>query len=121
LNYVHFRLSPDVTIAIGARVKQPKEQMLTEPTELKAINQQPGGDEVEAYERLLGNAIVGDTTVYARQDSVDAAWSIVQPVLEPSTPLHEYDPGTWGSAEAAELAANVGGWHCPVCAEPTAR
>ena len=117
-NYLRFRLSPDVTIAIGARVKRPGEEMLTEPTELKVVNRSRG-DEMDAYERLLGDAMEGDATLFARQDSVEAAWAIVQPILETSTPLHEYDPGSWGPEQAAQLAADVGGWHCPICAERT--
>ncbi len=117
-NYLRFRLSPDVTIAIGARVKEPGEQMATQPTELKVVNQ-PRGDEMDAYERLLGDAMEGDATLFARQDAVEAAWAIVQPILESSTPLHQYEPGTWGPEQAARLAADVGGWHCPMCAERT--
>ncbi len=113
-NYVRFRLSPDVTIAIGARVKRPGEQMNTEPTELKVVHQ-PGGDDMDAYERLLGDAMAGDGTLFARQDGVEAAWAIVQPILGGATPVHEYEPGTWGPAEAERLTADVGGWHCPTC------
>jgi glucose-6-phosphate 1-dehydrogenase len=116
-NYVRFRLSPDVTIAIGARVKQPGGEMLTEPTELKVVNQ-PEGDEMEAYERLLGDAMDGDGTLFARQDAVEAAWAIVQPILGAATPLDEYEPGSWGPPRAAQLAADAGGWDCPECAEP---
>src|SRR5713101_970484 len=94
-NYVRFRLSPDVTIAIGARVKRPGEQMTTDPTELRVVHQ-PDGEEMDAYERLLGDAMAGDATLFARQDSVEAAWAIVQPILGNVTPVHEYRPGTWG-------------------------
>ncbi|MBI1960360.1 MAG: glucose-6-phosphate dehydrogenase [Candidatus Rokubacteria bacterium] len=117
-NYVRLRLSPDVTIALGARVKRPGEQMVSEQTELRVVHH-PDGDEMDAYERLLGDAMAGDATLFARQDAVEAAWAIVQPILGTSTPLHEYDPGTWGPPEAVQLAADVGGWHCPACAEPS--
>jgi glucose-6-phosphate 1-dehydrogenase len=117
-NYLRFRLSPDVTIAIGARVKEPGEQMTTKATELKVVDQ-PRGDEMDAYERLLGDAMDGDTTLFSRQDAVEAAWAIVQPILETATLLHEYEPGTWGPNQAARLADDVGGWHCPTCAERT--
>jgi glucose-6-phosphate 1-dehydrogenase len=113
-NYVRFRLSPDVTIAIGARVKRPGEQMTSEPTELKVVHQ-PGGDDMDAYERLLGDAMAGDGTLFARQDGVEAAWAIVQPILGGVTPVHEYEPGMWGPAEAERLTADVGGWHSPTC------
>ncbi|MCA1732402.1 MAG: glucose-6-phosphate dehydrogenase, partial [Acidobacteria bacterium] len=119
-NYVRFRLTPEVEIAIAARVKQPGEQMSSVGTELKVLDR-PAGDEMDAYERLLGDAMAGDAALFARQDGVEAAWAIVQPILGTSTPPHEYEPGTWGPPEAAELAADAGGWHCPTCAEPSPR
>jgi glucose-6-phosphate 1-dehydrogenase len=116
-NHFRFRLSPDVTIAIGARVKKPGEHMSTEPTELRVVDRSSAG-ELSPYERLLGDAMEGDTTLFARQDSVDAAWAIVDPVLPglrgSGTPVHEYEPGTWGPPDATRLAADVGGWHDPV-------
>jgi glucose-6-phosphate 1-dehydrogenase len=111
-NYLRFRLSPDVTIALGARIKKPGEQMVSEPTELKVVHK-PDGDEMDAYERLIGDAMAGDATLFARQDAVDAAWQIVDPILGGATPVHEYAPGTWGPPDAARLAADVGGWHAP--------
>ena len=111
-NYVRFRLSPDVMIAIGARVKRPGEEMISEPTELKVAHQ-PDGDEMDAYERLLGDAMMGDAMLFAREDGVEAAWAIVQPILGNVAPLHEYEPGSWGPPEAEALAADVGGWHSP--------
>jgi glucose-6-phosphate 1-dehydrogenase len=68
---------------------------------------------MDAYERLLGDAMDGDGTLFARQDEVEAAWAIVQPVLEATTPIHDYEPGTWGPAEAERLTAEIGGWHAP--------
>ena len=111
-NYVRFRLSPEVTIAIGARVKRPGEQMTTDPTELRFVHQ-PDGEEMDAYERLLGDAMHGDATLFAREDGVEAAWAIVQPILGGTTPIHIYEPGSWGPDEAARLTAGVGGWHSP--------
>jgi glucose-6-phosphate 1-dehydrogenase len=111
-NYLRFRLSPDVTIALGARIKKPGGQMVSEPTELKVVHQ-PDGDEMDAYERLIGDAMAGDATLFARQDAVDAAWQIVDPILGGATPVHEYAPGTWGPPDAARLASEVGGWHVP--------
>jgi glucose-6-phosphate 1-dehydrogenase len=105
-------LSPDVTIAIGARVKEPGDQMISEPTELKVMNN-PDGEEMDAYERLLGDAMEGDSTLFARQDEVEGAWAVVQPVLEVTTPVHDYEPGTWGPPEADALTAEIGGWHSP--------
>ncbi len=112
-NHLRFRLSPDVIIAIGARIKKSGDNMVTEPTELKVVHQ-PDGDEMDAYERLLGDAMDGDGTLFARQDGVEAAWAIVQPILGGVTPVHEYAPGTWGPPDAARLTADVGGWRAPV-------
>jgi glucose-6-phosphate 1-dehydrogenase len=111
-NYVRFRLSPEVTIAVGARVKRPGDALEGEDTELLFMDK-PEGDEMDAYERLLGDAMDGDPALFARQDAVEASWAIVDPVLHVPTPLFEYEPGTWGPAEAERLVADAGGWHCP--------
>jgi len=111
-NYVRFRLSPDVTIAIGARVKRLGEEMTSEPTELEVVRH-PDAQEMDAYERLLGEAMEGDGTLFARQDEVEAAWAVVQPALEATTPVYDYDCGTWGPPEADALTAEIGGWHAP--------
>jgi glucose-6-phosphate 1-dehydrogenase len=111
-NYVRFRLGPEVTIAVGARVKRPGETLEGEETELSFVDK-PEGDEMDAYERLLGDAMEGDPALFARQDAVEASWAIVDPVLHIPTPLFEYEPGTWGPAEADRLVADAGGWHCP--------
>jgi glucose-6-phosphate 1-dehydrogenase len=102
-----------VKIAIGARVKEPGEQMSSQPAELDVVQQSDG--HMDAYERLLGDAMEGDPTLFAREDAVEAAWSIVEPVLGSGTPVHEYEPGSWGPADADALTAEVGGWHCPTC------
>ena len=114
-NYVRFRLSPDVTIAVGARVKRPGEEMVGEETELSIVHH-PHGDEMDAYERLIGDAMEGDASLFARQDVVEAAWEIVDPILGTNTPLYEYEPGTWGPAEADPLTESIGGWQCPIMA-----
>ncbi|MEO8520083.1 MAG: glucose-6-phosphate dehydrogenase [Acidobacteriota bacterium] len=111
-NYVRFRLSPDVTIALGARVKRPGDQMVGDQTELRVAHQ-PNGDELDAYERLLDDAMDGDATLFARQDGVEAAWSVVDPVLGNVTPVHEYEPGSWGPAEAERLTEGTRDWHNP--------
>jgi glucose-6-phosphate 1-dehydrogenase len=111
-NYLRFRLSPDVTIALGAQVKKPGDRMDAEMTELEVMSK-PSGEEMDAYERLLGDAMHGDGTLFARQDGVEAAWAIVQPILSNEPPVYEYEPGTWGPAEAAALSQSVGGWSCP--------
>jgi glucose-6-phosphate 1-dehydrogenase len=91
-----------VTIAIGALVKRPGEQLIGDPAELKVVNH-PRGDEMDAYERLLSDAMVGDGTLFAGQDGVEAAWAVVQPVLGLVTPVHDYEPGAWGPSEAEKL------------------
>jgi glucose-6-phosphate 1-dehydrogenase len=88
--------------------------MTTEPTELNVV-QQTDPEEMEAYERLLGEAMEGDPTLFAREDAVEAAWAVVDPILGSVTPVHEYEPGGWGPAAAEALTAGVGGWHCPTC------
>jgi glucose-6-phosphate 1-dehydrogenase len=111
-NHFRFRLSPEVIIAVGARIKKAGEQMVSEPTELKVMHQSDA-DEMDAYERLLGDAMAGDATLFSRQDGVEAAWAIVDPILGGATPVHQYEPGTWGPPDAARLTADVGGWHAP--------
>ena len=112
-NYLRFRLGPEVVIAVGARIKKPGEHMITEPTELKLV-QQGDPDEMEAYERLLGDAMAGDATLFSREDSVEAAWKIVDPILGSATPVHAYERGSWGPADASRLTADIGGWHAPL-------
>lgn len=111
-NYVRFRLGPDVQIAIGARAKRPGDGMAGRPVEL-AVVQQSTGDEMDAYERLLGDAMEGDPTLFARYDTVEAAWRIVEPVIHGPSDLWEYEPGSWGPPQADRLVADVGGWHTP--------
>ena len=82
------------------------------PVELSAVKTTQG-DEVEAYERLLGDAIHGDAILFVREDAVEVAWSIVEPILGNVTPVYEYEPGQWGPNEANQLAVDVGGWHDP--------
>jgi glucose-6-phosphate 1-dehydrogenase len=111
-NYVRFRLGPgQVAIAIGARTKKPGTQMVGEEIELYVCNERD--DEMNAYERLIGDAMKGDATLFARQDGVEAAWRIVDPILGMKTPVHGYDPSTWGPSDADAMIANAGGWHNP--------
>jgi glucose-6-phosphate 1-dehydrogenase len=111
-NYVRFVLSPNVAIAVGARAKKPGERMVGEPVELSVVDEglRDGGGRISAYERLIGDAMFGDATLFARQDVVEAAWAVVDPVLGHDGPLHEYEPGSWGPAEADRLVADVNGW-----------
>jgi glucose-6-phosphate 1-dehydrogenase len=110
-NYVRFRLGPDVSIAIGARAKKAGEDFVGEPLELSVV-QTPTADEQDAYERLLGDAMDGDLTLFARQDAVEATWAIVDPLLQGPLPgPTPYEPGTWGPPAAECLADSVGGWN----------
>jgi glucose-6-phosphate 1-dehydrogenase len=111
-NYMRFRLGPDIAIGLGTRVKAPGKQMQTTPVELSAVAR-PRADEVEAYERLLTDAMVGEGLLFVREDAVDAAWAIVEPILDDATPVREYQPGTWGPAEAERLMRDVGSWRNP--------
>jgi len=110
-SYYRFRLSPEMVIALGTKVKRPGELMVGERSELIA-HQQPS-DEMEPYERLLGDAANGDATLFAREDSVEASWRVVDPVLGTATPLSEYEPNTWGPPQVDEALAPGGGWHDP--------
>jgi glucose-6-phosphate 1-dehydrogenase len=110
-NYVRFRLDPKIAIALGAREKEPGEAMVGRDTELLATI--PRSEAMTPYERLLGDAMAGDATLFARQDSVEAEWAAVDGVLGDATPVHPYPPGSWGPAEADRLAPPVG-WHVPV-------
>ncbi len=113
-NYLRFRLAPKVTIALGARRKLPGERMHGAPVELSVVDEGVQGEHgrMDAYERLLGDAMLGDATLFARQDVVEAAWKIVDPVLAPH-PVHTYEPGTWGPPEADRLVTDIGGWNTP--------
>jgi glucose-6-phosphate 1-dehydrogenase len=112
-NYFRFRISPDVTGAVGMTVMDPEEKMIGEPVELLASHH-PGAGEMDAYERVLGDAMEGDATLFAREDYVEEAWRIVDPVLKANTPVFEYDPKTWGPNEINELVTPPGGWHNPI-------
>ena len=109
-NHFRFRLSPQVVLSLGARAKLPGERMRGEDVDLIACHDQT--DEMAPYERLLGDAMRGDQTLFAREDTVLEAWRIVDPVLGQATPLHEYEPGTWGPAAAGRLVGSRG-WHDP--------
>jgi glucose-6-phosphate 1-dehydrogenase len=112
-NQFRFRLGPgEISISLSARVKRPGEELVSKPAKLSAVEDHTA-DEVDAYERLLGDAMHGDAMLFVREDAVEAAWAIVDPVLGNTTPLEEYEPGSWGPHEAIRLADDVGGWHNP--------
>jgi len=108
-NFLRFRLQPDTTIALGTWTKQPGEAMAGRLSELTLSAED--ADNRTAYERLLGDALAGDTTLFAREDGVEAAWRAVDPILYDHPPVIAYEPGTWGPAEARRLTAD--GWHDP--------
>ncbi len=110
-NYLRFRLSPEVVIALGTRAKLPGEAMVGEAVELIALHQHCSA--MAAYERLLWDAVRGDATLFARQDEVEAAWQVVDPVLNAATPLYRHEPNTWRPSEADRIIALDGGWHTP--------
>lgn len=109
-NYLRMRLSPTVSIALGARTKNAGDRMVGRPVELYVCNDHP--DEMSAYERLLGDALDGEAMLFARQDAVEAAWHVVERVLSHHDPVCVYESGTWGPPEADLLLAG-GRWHNP--------
>jgi glucose-6-phosphate 1-dehydrogenase len=111
-NYFRFRISPEVTGAFGLTVMDRDEKMIGEDVELLA-SQHPGAEESDAYGRVLGDAMAGDATLFAREDYVEEAWRIVDPVLRADTPVHEYEPGTWGPSEVDQSVSPPGGWQNP--------
>jgi len=110
-NHLRFRISPDVTIAMGMTVMAPGEKMIAQPVEMVA-NRHPNAEEMDAYERVLGDAMAGDATLFAREDYVEEAWRIVDPVLNQATPVYAYEPNTWGPKEVERLTPE-GGWQNP--------
>jgi len=112
-NYFRFRVSPDVTAAFGLTAMDPEEKMIGEPVELLA-SRYPDAEEMNAYERVLGDAIAGDPILFAREDYVEEAWRIVDPVLKAGTPVYDYEPNSWGPREVDQSVSPPGGWHNPV-------
>jgi glucose-6-phosphate 1-dehydrogenase len=112
-NYFRFRVSPDVTAAFGLTVMDQQEKMIGEQTELLA-SRYPGAEETVPYERMLGDAMAGDATLFAREDYVEEAWRIVDPVLKAGTPVYEYEPGSWGPSEVDQKVLPPRGWENPV-------
>jgi glucose-6-phosphate 1-dehydrogenase len=112
-NYLRFRISPEVTIALGATVMDPEERMIGRRVELLASHH-PGAGEMDAYERVLGDALDGDATLFAREDYVEEAWRIVDPVLKSGTPVFQYEPNTWGPTEVEARVTPPGGWQDPL-------
>src|SRR2546426_3553681 len=111
-NYVRLRISPDIQLAFGFNVSSPVEESQSYLSELLA-SRHPSAQEMDAYERVLGDAMAGEATLFAREDYVEEAWRIVDPVLKAGTPIHEYEPNAWGPAEIERITP-PGGWRNPV-------
>lgn len=115
-NYLRFRISPEMTIATATTVMDPDADMRGETVEMVA-SRHPRPEEMEAYERVLGDAMAGDGTLFAREDYVEEAWRIVDPVLKAVTPIYEYEPHTWGPSEVDRRVTPPGGWHNPTATD----
>lgn len=113
-NYFRFQVSPNVVIAIGAKAKAPGEAMAGEDVELNVLHQ--SAEEMDAYERLIGDAIKGDLSLFSREDSAEAQWRIVDPIVKSETPLYHYDALTWGPRQAEDIVKSNGAWHDPMIA-----
>jgi glucose-6-phosphate 1-dehydrogenase len=111
-NYFRFRISPDVVAAFGLNVVSPRNESVSQVAELLA-DHHPSAKEMDAYERVLTDAMAGDPTLFAREDYVEEAWRIVDPVLKRDTPLYKYEPKSWGPTEATRIKPS-GGWDNPV-------
>jgi glucose-6-phosphate 1-dehydrogenase len=114
-NYLRFRINPDVTIAVGANIIVPGQDTDSTVSEMVGTHL-PRADEMDAYERVLGDAMRGDATLFAREDYVEEAWRIVDPILKTGTPVHEYEPGTWGPRDVDARVSPPNGWHNPTLA-----
>ena len=117
-NYLRFRLSPNSVVALAARVKRAGKDFVGDQRELCLVNEQPQGE--TPYERLLGDAMVGNGALFTREDAVEAAWTVVDPVLTRHQPAAPYERGSWGPREADSLIAADGRWHNPGPADATA-
>jgi glucose-6-phosphate 1-dehydrogenase len=110
-NYLRFRLSPGASIALAARVKVTGKEFVGTQQELY-LSERLDGQEAP-YERLLGDAMAGDGALFTREDAVEAAWTVVDPVLKKHKPVIRYRRGTWGPKEANALLAPGDTWHEP--------
>lgn len=116
-NYLRFRLAPSSAVALAARVKRPGKDFVGEQKELYLLEEQTGSE--MPYERLLGDAMAGDGALFSREDSVEAAWDVVDSVLKSHRPVCSYKRGSWGpEADDASLAPD-GGWHNPATRNST--
>jgi len=112
-NHCRIRISPDIGFAIGLNSVAPENEAASVAQEIMT-SRYPDAQEMDAYERVLGDALAGDATLFAREDYVEEAWRIVDPVIKAGTPLFDYEPGTWGPEGAGQVVTPEGGWHNPV-------
>ena len=114
-NYLRFRLSPNTAVALAARVKRAGKEFVGDQRELYLLDEQSGVE--SPYERLLSDAIAGNGALFTREEAVEAAWAVVEPVLDSHAPIHTYKPGSWGPKQADALIARDGSWHNPKLTE----
>jgi glucose-6-phosphate 1-dehydrogenase len=114
-NHIRFRISPEVMLAFGMSVMAPGDEMVAKPVEIVG-SRAARSEEKDAYERVLGDALAGDATLFARQDYVEEAWRIVDPYLKSETPVYDYGPQSWGPDELEQKILPAGGWHNPTVA-----
>jgi glucose-6-phosphate 1-dehydrogenase len=112
-NACRMRMSPDIAFGITLNTITPEDENASHPVEIVG-GRSPQAGEMDAYERVLGDAMAGDPTLFAREDYVEEAWRIVDPVLKSGTPVSQYEPNTWGPAEVEQKVRPEGGWHNPV-------
>ena len=116
-NYLRFRLSPNSAVALAARVKRAGKEFVGDQHELYLLDEQTG--EEAPYERLLGDAMAGDGALFTREDALEAAWAVVDPVLDAHSRVHRYQPGSWGPKQADALIAADGSWYNPRFSDAT--
>src|ERR1700693_5572496 len=112
-NYCRLRISPDIAFGICMNTISPGEETVSQTDEM-VVSRHPAADEMDAYERVLGDAMAGDPTLFAREDYVEEAWRIVDPVLKAPPGIIEYEPNTWGPSEAEQRVSPPGGWQNPI-------
>ncbi len=113
-NYVRARLGPDIAIALGANVFKGRGAHGPQGQDMELlITKEPGAEDIGPYEHLLTEAMAGNALLFNRVDGVEAAWRVMEPILGASTPVIEYEPGTWGPKEADDLISSHGGWVNP--------
>ncbi len=111
-NYLRFRLSPNTAVVLAARVKRAGKEFVGDQRELYLLNEQSGKE--TPYERLLGDAMAGDGALFTREDAIESAWAVVDPVLDMPRTVYPYKPGSWGPKQADALISGDVNWHNPI-------